>query len=268
MVLSKAKNKSTGGKTGRNKEPITTQALFSQSKDTVVSSNGIIEVGGFFRACLYVTQANMRTTSESEMTQRWISFRGYLNEIGLPYSFVQLSQFVDVREYAQMYQEKIEKGRLTPELQVSGQGVVDFIKGMDEDRNSRDYHGYIVFQYDPESDSIDSGVATGNATLDGLINKISGKKPMSSEERKNLSRMILSEAINITKNYAEQMGISCWQLNRGQIYGLTHKILQKDNASFSSPEEASEAQAYTTFYESKTARALAEDLQEDFDNAI
>lgn len=256
-----------GGKTDENKEPLTTQALFSKG-ETVVSTNGIIEVGGVFRACLYVTQANMRTTSETEKTQRWISFRGYLNEIGLPYSFIQLSQFVDVREYAKMYQDRIEKGKLTPELQVSGQGVVDFVKSMDEDRNSRDYHGYIVFQYDPESDSIDSGVTTGNATLDGFVSKISGKKPMSSEERKNLSRMILGEAINITKSYAEQMGISCWQLNRGQIYGLTHKILQKDNASFSSPEEASEAQAFTPFHDSVTARALAEDVQEGYDDAI
>ncbi|WP_157384374.1 hypothetical protein [Desulfitobacterium hafniense] len=248
------------------KEDETTQKLFG--KDVEISANGIIEIGSIFRCCVYVTQANMRTTSETEKTQRWISFRGYLNEIGLPYSFIQLSQFVDVREYAKMYQDKIEKGNLTPELQASGQEVVNFVKSMDEDRNSRDYHGYIVFHYDPESDSIDSGVSTGNATLDGLIGKISGKKPMSDEERKNLSRMILGEAINITRNNAEQMGISCWPLNRGQVYGLVHKILQKDNASFSSPEEAGKAQVFTSFHDSLTARTLADDLQEDYNDAV
>jgi len=274
MFLSKKKQKtqSANGEKANSasakdsKEPETTQALFG--KDTVITPDGIVEIAGVYRICLYVTQVNMRTNTDSEKMQIWTSFRSFLNEIGLPYTFVQLSQFVDVREYAQMYQERLDKGRLTPELQASGQKVVDFIESMDENRNSRDYHGYIMFQYNPEADSIDSGVATGNATLDEWISKITGKKAMSDEERKNLSRMVLSEAVNITRGYAEQMGMQCWQLKKSQVYGMTYKILQKDSASFSSPEEASDAQCFTPFYESETARTLADDLQEAYDDAL
>ena len=34
-------------------------------------------------------------------------------------------------------------------------------------------------------------------------------------ERKNLARMILMEASNIAKGYAEQMGMQCSRLNKG-----------------------------------------------------
>lgn len=261
----KGKNENVKGPS-KEKEPETTQSLFE--KDLVVSQDGIIELEGYFKVCLYVTQVNMRTNTDMEKVQIWSSFRSFLNEIGLPYTLVQLSQFVDIREYATMYQDRLEKGHLTPELKESGFKVVKFMGGMDEDRNSRDYHGYVMFNYDPDSDSIDSGVATGNLTLDELINKFTGMKRMTEGERINLSRMVLSEAVNITKGYAEQMDMQCWQLRRGQVYGLAHKILQKDSASFTSPEEASEAQCFTPFHDSLTARVVAQDLEEAYDSAI
>lgn len=258
-------NEKAGEETGRaanGKERKTIQVVCG--KDAVVTQDGIIDLGGVYRVCLYVTQVNMRTNTDQEKFQVWTFFRSFLNEIGLPYTFVQLSQFVDVREYAQMYQESLERGHLTAELYESGLKVVKSIEGMDENRNSRDYHGYVMFQYYPESDSIDSGVATGNAKLDELIGKFSGKKLMSEVERKNLSRMMLEEAVNIAKGYAEQMGMQCFQLRRGQVYGLAYKILQKDSAGFSSPEEASDAQCFTPFHDSLTAKMVAWDLPEDY----
>lgn len=254
--------KTADGKTDRrnDKEPDTTQTLFS--KDCLVMDDGIVEIGGNFRACLHVTQVNMRTNTDMEKLRVWVSFRSFLNEVGMPYTFLQLSQFVDIREYAHMYKERIGKGHLTPELEESGMKVARFIEGMDENRNSRDYNGYVIFTYDPDSDSIDSGVATGNPKLDELIGKYTGKKRLSQVERKNLARMILMEASNITNAYAEQMGMQCYRLNKGQVYGLAHKILQKDYASFSSPDEASAAQCFTPFHDSLTAKVLAQELDE------
>ena len=243
-----------------NKEPETTQALFSQ--DVMVTDDGIIEVGGNYRACLSLSQVNMRTNTDMEKLKVWVSFRSFLNEVGMPYTFVQLSQFVDIREYAHMYQERLEKGRLTPELEESGMKVARFIEGMDDNRNSRDYHGYVIFHYDPDSDSIDSGVATGNPKLDALIGKYTGKQRLAQGERKNLARMVLMEASNIAKGYADQMGMQCFRLNKGQVYGLSHKILQKDYASFSSPDEASSAQCFTPFHDSLTAKVLRQELEE------
>lgn len=243
-----------------NKEPETTQALFGN--DSIVTDDGIIEVDGSFRACLSLSQVNMRTNTDMEKLKVWVSFRSFLNEVGMPYTFVQLSQFVDIREYAHMYKERLEKGRLTPELEESGLKVAKFFEGMDEDRSSREYHGYVIFTYDPDSDSIDSGVATGNPKLDELIGKFTGKKRLSNVERKNLARMILMEASNIARGYAEQMGMQCFRLNKGQVYGLSHKILQKDYASFSSPDEASSAQCFTPFHDSLTAKVLAQELEE------
>ncbi|KLU61439.1 hypothetical protein CEB3_c21180 [Peptococcaceae bacterium CEB3] len=245
--------KGEGGKADP-KEPDTTQALFG--KETVVSPEGIVEINGTYRVCLYVSQVNMRTNTDLEKYKVWTSFRNFLNEVGMPFTLVQLSQFVDIREYALNYRDQLGKGHLTPELAESGLNVARFIESMDENRNSRDYHGYITFHYDPDSDSIDSGVATGNARMDEVMSKLTGKKRMPEGERKNLARMMLQEAANITRNYAEQMGMQCRQLNRGQVYGLAYKILQKDYASFSSPEEASQAQCFTAFYESETAKDL------------
>ncbi len=244
-----------------NKEQETTQALFS--KGAIVTDDGIIEVGGSFRACMYFSQVNMRTNTDVEKLKVWVSFRSFLNEVGMPYTFVQLSQFVDIREYAHMYKGRLEKGHLTPELEESGMNVARFIEGMDENRNSRDYHGYVIFHYDPDSDSIDSGVATGNPKLDELIGKYTGKQRLVQGERKNLARMVLMEAVNIAKGYAEQMGMQCFRLNKGQVYGLSHKVLQKDYASFSSPDEASTAQCFTPFHDSLTAKVLAQELKEE-----
>lgn len=241
------------------KEDDTTQSLLG--RETVVSNDGFIEVGGVFRICLYVSQVNMRTNADVEKFKVWMSFRSFLNEIGLPYTLELLSQFVDVREYAHMYRERLEKGHLTPELVESGMNVAKHIEVMDENRNSRDYNGYVIFTYDPESDSIDAGVATGNAKIDEIIRNLTGKKNMLAGERESLARMVLDEAANITRSYAEEMGMQCWRLNKGQVYGLTYKILQKDYASFSSPEEASEAKAFTPFHDSITAKTLADDLE-------
>lgn len=239
----------------------TTQSLFGS--EAIVTEDGLIETGGSYRVCLYLSQVNMRTNTDMERFKVWTSFRALLNEVGLPYTFMQLSQFVDIREYGHTYREGLEKNRLTPELAESGQKVAKFIEGMDENRNSRDYHGYVVFHYDPDADSIDSGVATGNAKLDELLGKFTGKKGLSQGERKNLARMVLTEAANITRSYADQIGMQCWQLRRGQVYGLAHKILQKDYASFSSPEEASDARCFTPFHSSLTAQYLAQELQEE-----
>ena len=260
--------KTADGKTisTNSKEPETTQALFG--KESIVTDDGIIEVDGSFRACLSFSQVNMRTNTDVDKLKVWVSFRSFLNEVGMPYTFVQLSQFVDIREYAHMYRERLEKGHLTPELEESGLNVARFIENMDENRNSRDYHGYVIFTYDPDSDSIDSGVATGNPKLDELIGKFTGRKRLSNVERKNLARMILMEASNIAKGYAEQMGMQCSRLNKGQVYGLSHKILQKDYASFSSPDEASSAQCFTPFHDSLTAKVLAQELEEGEENSV
>lgn len=246
-------------KTGKkSNEPETTQAI--SGNKAIVSDDGFVEVEGTYRVCLHVSQVNMRTNTDLEKFKVWASFRAFLNEIGLPYTFLQLSQLLDVREYASWYRERMEKARLTPEIAASGLDVVKFIEGMDEDRASRDYSGYIVFHYDPDADSINSGVATGNAKLDELIGKMTGKKNLSKNERKNLARMVLSEAVHITKSYGEQMGMRVWQLNKGQVYGLAHKILQKDYAGFSSPEEASDAQCFTAFHGSVTANVIQAEL--------
>jgi hypothetical protein len=252
-------------KTKKQEKPSTTQDIVG--KKAAVNDDGIIEAGGVFRACLYVSQVNMRTNTDMEKYQVWVAFRSMLNELGLPYTLLQLSQFIDVREYATWYQERLEKVRLTPELQGSGKDVVKFINGLDEDKNSRDYSGYIVLHYNPESDSIDSGVATGNAQFDEILKKIMGKRIVTKAEKRNLSRQILAEAMHITAGYAEQMGMSCYRLNKAQVYNLAYRILQKDYSAFSSPEEASEAQCFTPFHDSLTKRALQLELEEEGDHA-
>lgn len=247
-------------------EPATTQELFG--KEAVVGDDGIIEVQNTFRVCMQLSQVNMRTNADIEKFKVWAAFRSFLNEVGLPYTLLQLSQFVDVRDYARWYQERMEKARLTQELRDSGKAVVGFIESMDEDRNSRDYSGYIIFHYDPDVDSINFGVATGNPKIDEFVSKLTGKKNMSKAEKKNLARMMLTEAVHVVINYAEQMGVQCKQLNKAQVYDLTYKIIQKDLAAFSSIEEASEAQCFTAFHDSLTARVLARELREGERDAV
>lgn len=244
----------------KQEKPTTTQDIVG--KKTVVTEDGIAEVDGVFRACVYVTQVNMRTNADMEKYQVWTAFRSFLSEVGMPYTLLELSQFIDVREYASWYEEQVEKVHLTPELQESGKDVIKHIKSLDEDKKSRDYSGYVTFHYNPDSDSIDSGVATGNAKFDEILRKITGKKIITKNEKRNLAEQILSEAINIIADYAEQMGMSYYRLNRAQVYNLSYKILQKDYSAFSSVEEASAAQCFTSFHESLTKRALQLDLQE------
>ena len=229
-------------------------------KDAKVSEDGIIEVDSVFRVCMYMSQANMRTNTDMEKYMVWLSFRTFLSEVGLSFTLLELSQFVDVREYAGWYNARLEKAKLTQALLEGGNDVVKFIETADEDKNSRDYSGYVIFQYNPSTDFIDHGLNTGNPQIDELIKKISGKKVMSKNERVNLARQILSEAAYITAKYAEQMGMTCWQLNRAQVYDLSFKIIQRDYSSFSSAEEASAAQCFTPYHESLTKRTLQYEL--------
>ena len=243
-------------KAGEEKEkPQTTQDLFGNG--ATVAPDGIIEVGGTFRVCLQVSQVNMRTNADIEKYKVWVAFRSFLNEIGLPYTLLQLSQFVDAREYARWYKDRLEKSRLTPALKEGGQDVVKFIEELDENKTSRDYSGYIIFHYDPDDPVLAStGVKTGNPRVDEVIGRLAGKKEMAKEERKSLALMILSEAVQITKSYAEQMGMQCSQLDRAGVYDLSYRIIQKDMAAFSGIKEASEAQCFTTYRDSLTAKLV------------
>ncbi len=244
----------------KKEEPQTTQELLS--KRTIVSADGILEIDGIYRVCLQTSQVNMRTNSDMEKYMVWLSFRSFVSEIGLPFILLQLSQFIDVREYANWYRAKLEKAKLTPALLESVIDVIKNIETADEDKNSRDYSGYIVFQYDSSSDSIDSGVTTGNPQFDQLIRKISGKKIMTKSERRNLSRQVLAEAAHITAKYAEQIGMTRWQLNKSQVYDLCYKIIQKDYSAFTSVEEASDAQCFTPFHESVTKQTIQYEVSE------
>jgi len=241
--------------------PKTTQEVIGKAAQ--VSEDGLIEIDNIYRVCMYVSQVNMRTNTDMEKYLVWAAFRSFLGEIGLPFTLLQLSQFIDVREYAEWYRARLEKADLSSALLEGGNDVIKFMETADEDKISRDYSGYVIFQYDPGSDSIDSGVNTGNPQFDELIRKISGKKIMTKAERKNLSRQVLAEAVQITAKYAEQMGMTCWQLNKAQVYNLTYKIIQKDYSSFSSVEEAAAAQCFTPFQESLTKRTLQYELQHE-----
>ena len=241
-------------------KPSTTGEIIG--KQTEVSSDGIVEINGVFRACIHVSQINMRTNADIEKYQVWAAYRSFLNEIGMPYTLLQLSQFLDIREYATWYEMELEANNLTPELKKSGEEVVKFINNIDEDKKSRDYDGYIIFHYNPSADSISSGVLTGNPQLDGLLKKLTGRKSISQQEKIDLSHQILSEAVNIACSYAEQMGMSCYKLNKAQIYNMSYKILQKDYSAFSGVEEASEAQCFTPFHESLTKRTIQVELRQ------
>lgn len=238
----------------KQEKPVTTQDLIG--KKTIVHENGIIETGDTYRACVHVSQINMRTNADIEKYQVWIAFRNFLNEINIPYTLLQLSQYIDVKEYADWYQQKTENAELTPELKENAQEVLKFIRGLDEDKNSRDYSGYVIFQYNPDIDMQEAGVSVGSPQVDDLLKKISGKKIISKQEKRDLATQILTQACLVAMAFAEQAGMTCTRLNRAQVYNLSYKILQKDYSAFTSVDKANEAQCFTPFHESITKRVV------------
>jgi hypothetical protein len=246
----------------KRNNPITVQDLIGKIAE--VSPSGIVRNGNMFRTVIEVRPVNMMTSSKMEQDSVWVNFRALVNTLGIPYTLLVQSQFVDMKDYTHWYREQFNTNSfLTKELKESGEGVIRHIHRNDEEKKTRDFRCYVILKYDPIAESIDSGVKTGSFLLDDLIEKVTNRQSkMSNDEIKDLAYQVLQEATQLVFSACDQLGMQYRRLDRPGIYDMIYTTLQKELSSNIRLSDAMQAKSFTAHIESVTSRMLAYDYQE------
>lgn len=235
-------------------------------KDTKVYPDGIIETSdGIFRAAVEVTPVNMTTSSDMEQNNVWLNFRAMLGTIGIPYTLMVQTQYMDIKDYNDWFKAEFEGNKyLNNALKELGNGIIKHTIRTTQEQKTRDFRCYIRLEYAPQADSIDSGVTTGFGVIDDIINKFSknGNK-MSKEEIRDLAQSVLHETIQIIFATAEQLGMQYRKLDREEVYNLTYMTLQKEMSQSVRLKEASDRGSFTPYIESITSQVLVREYEEE-----
>ncbi|MDP5276137.1 hypothetical protein [Chengkuizengella axinellae] len=248
-------------KTG-DKQEITTQDVIGKSVE--ISEEGIAKRGNMYRAVIEVKPINTITSSNQEKDSIWIKHRSFINMLAIPHTFIVQSQYLDMKDYTSWYQEESRKNEyLTPELLESANEVAEYYQKFDEKKKSRDFTGYIVIHFNPISDSIDSGVETGNAFFDGIFEKLKvNTKKISEEEKEDLSHQVIEEAVTHVMGACQNLGMQYRKLDKAGIYNMIYTTLQRELSYQVRLNDAIQAQSFTAQVDSITSRLLAYEYNE------
>lgn len=238
---------------------ITVQDLVG--KHAEVFPHGIIKSDTWYRSIVEIHPNNFATLSDQEKSAIWVNFRVLLNTLGIPFTMYIQSRFIDIKDYCREYKESFENNHLlTEEMKISGRHVEKFLQQYEEKKQSRDIRSYIIFQLDPRSATVDSGIKTGVATIDDLLAALSPKEgKITDEEQQEIAFQILDEAVQYVFQAAETWNMMYRQLDRAGVYEMVNSILQKDSSNVLRLQDASDAQSFTPYVDSLTTWVLKEE---------
>lgn len=240
----------------KHKEVETVQDFLG--KDVIISPGGLIQNGPVYRYAIEVTAVNNDTSSFQEQSMIWANFRNLINVLPYPHTLLVQSQFLDMKDYSDGYRDQYLKNTiLTDEMRECGEEVYRYYKDFSTEDNTRDYRYYVILNYNPTADNIDSGVKTGVNILDDLIGKSgNSKKKMPLEEVLDLAQQVLEESKSYLFTICDQMGMQYRQLDRAGVYQMTYQMLQKELSVTSRLRDAIESQSFAVNVESLTKRQL------------
>ncbi|MFT9486604.1 MAG: hypothetical protein ACH0QD_04445 [Tepidibacillus sp.] len=249
-------------KKSKKDTPITVQDVIG--KNLKVFPNGMIQKEDMFRAVVEIGPIGLNTKSQLEKNAVWANYRMLLNTLTIPYTLFAQSQYLDIKDYTNWYKEQIDSNEfLTPELKESGEDVYNHLNNSDEDKNTRDYRHYIILHYNPKSESIDSGVQTGNNAIDDFLKKLSGNSStITQEELEDLAQQVLDEATQFIFQASDIIGLQYRRLDRQNIYNMVYSTLQREMANSIRLSDAVDAQSFTAQIDSITARLFTFDYDD------
>lgn len=243
--------------------PKTVQELLEEGE---VFPDGLVKVGNDYRIVMEVEPANMDTASLQEKKAIWMNFLNLVNTMGIPYTLLMQSQLFEMKDYTSEYGKRIVSPDLTPELRESGQQVKGYLEQTTEESKIRDFRGYLILHYNPVAAAMSSGVETGVGLLDSVLSQALPNKDhakLSDQEKADLARQMLSDAVEYVYGFCEQVGMRCQILNRAGVWNMEYQLLQREAAPHARMMDAIEQQAFKPFKTSLTRQALKEEVVDD-----
>jgi hypothetical protein len=210
---------------GKNQnKPSTVQEVIG-GNTAKLAWDGLTQNGSCYRVVVEVEPINLDNASADENKAIWMNFLMLINTLSLPYTLITQSQLFEMKDYTDSYGREIEY--LPPEysgLQDSAKVVQDYLTQTMDQGTVRDFHGYVIFEYD-------SVVATLNMSGDvsNLLEKIAPKKEKISEEEKtDLASQILDEAVSTLYGFCEQIGMRYQRLDNAGVWNYNYQTLQRE----------------------------------------
>lgn len=211
----------------KKEQPLTVQELIANKSN--ITWDGLAQNGNKYRLVVEVEPINLDNASIEENKAVWLNFLGLINTISLPYTFIVQSQLFEMKDYTDAYGQSVQElPDEYPNLKKSGKLVRQYLIESLDQGTIRNYHGYIIFEYDPLK--AETGVA-GAGRMNAILDKAAPKKNnLSEEEKSDLALQVLEEAENILYGFCEQVGMRYQRLDKAGVWNYTYQTLQRELA--------------------------------------
>lgn len=212
----------------KKEKPLTVQELIG-AKNSKITWDGLAQNGNKYRLVVEVEPINLDNASIEENKAVWLNFLGLINTISLPVTFITQSQLFEMKDYTDAYGQSVQElPDEYPDLKKSGELVRQYLIESLDQGTIRNYHGYIIFEYDPLK--AETGVA-GAGRMNAILNKAAPKKNnLSEEEQSDLALQVLEEVENILYGFCEQVGMRYQRLDKAGVWNYTYQTLQRELA--------------------------------------
>lgn len=238
----------------KKKQPLTVQELIG-TKVSKLTWDGLAQNEYHYRLVIEVEPINLDNASIEENKAVWLNFLGLINTVSLPYTFITQSQLFEMKDYTDAYGQSVQElPDEYPELKKSGDLVREYLVESLDQGTIRNFHGYIIFEYNPLK--AETGVA-GAGRLNTLLDKAAPKKnKLSEEERSDLALQILEEAESILYGFCEQVGMRYQRLDKAGVWNYTYQTLQREMAPQARMIDAIRSDSFKRMKESLTLREI------------
>lgn len=228
-----------------------------------MTDDGLVQLeNGTFAIVLEAHPINVKTKSQVEKDGIWINFRTAINELACPITLLVQSQYLDMGEYIEDYSNRIENTNLTQELNETLTGVSKHLYGYTE-RKTRDYSAYIIVRFNPYTYGAESGVETGNVTVDKLMKKLhQQKEALDEEEAFTLAEDMLDEVGDILYQSFDPIGIKLYRLDKLGVHHMIYTTLNRDLALHQKIHEVNNFGSFTELKQSLTPHLTQENEKE------
>ncbi|WP_068779924.1 hypothetical protein [Paenibacillus sp. GM2] len=212
----------------KKEKPLTVQELIG-AKNSKITWDGLAQNGNQYRLVVEVEPIILDNASIEENKAVWLNFLGLINTISLPVTFITQSQLFEMKDYTDAYGQSVQElPDDYPDLKKSGDLVRQYLIESLDQGTIRNYHGYIIFEYDPLK--AETGVA-GAGRMNAILDKAAPKKNnLSEEEQSDLALQVLEEVENILYGFCEQVGMRYQRLDKAGIWNYTYQTLQRELA--------------------------------------
>lgn len=208
----------------KENKPSTVQEVLG-AKTATLAWDGLTQSGSCYRVVVEVEPLNSDNASADENKTIWMNFLMLINTLSLPYTLITQSQLFEMKDYTDSYGRDIDYLPIEYSgVQDSAVVVKDYLTQSMDQGTVRDFHGYVIFEYDSVVAALNMGGDVRN-----ILDKIAPKKEkISEEEQIDLATQILDEAVSTLYGFCEQIGIRYQRLDNAGVWNYSYQTLQRE----------------------------------------